>query len=40
MTKKIFEEEKAKLVSEGTKVSDTIQVGIMIEIPAADCNCR
>ncbi|MGX7148088.1 phosphoenolpyruvate--protein phosphotransferase [Enterococcus ureasiticus] len=33
--KKIFEEEKAKLVSEGTKVSDTIQVGIMIEIPAA-----
>ncbi len=33
--KKIFEEEKATLVSEGTKVSDTIQVGIMIEIPAA-----
>ncbi|MBO0441846.1 phosphoenolpyruvate--protein phosphotransferase [Candidatus Enterococcus ikei] len=33
--KQIFEEEKAKLVSEGTKVSDTIQVGIMIEIPAA-----
>lgn len=33
--KKIFEEEKARLVSEGTKVSDTIQVGIMIEIPAA-----
>lgn len=33
--KKIFEEEKAKLVSEGIKVSDTIQVGIMIEIPAA-----
>ncbi|EOL42942.1 phosphoenolpyruvate--protein phosphotransferase [Enterococcus caccae] len=33
--KKIFEEEKAKLVSEGTNVSDTIQVGIMIEIPAA-----
>ncbi|MGM0219862.1 phosphoenolpyruvate--protein phosphotransferase [Enterococcus sp. AZ126] len=33
--KKIFDEEKAKLVSEGTKVSDTIQVGIMIEIPAA-----
>ncbi|MBM7688538.1 phosphoenolpyruvate--protein phosphotransferase [Enterococcus ureilyticus] len=33
--KSIFEEEKAKLVSEGTKVSDTIQVGIMIEIPAA-----
>lgn len=33
--KQIFEEEKATLVSEGTKVSDTIQVGIMIEIPAA-----
>jgi phosphotransferase system enzyme I (PtsI) len=33
--KKLFEEEKAKLVAEGTKVSDTIQVGIMIEIPAA-----
>ncbi|MCA5011555.1 MULTISPECIES: phosphoenolpyruvate--protein phosphotransferase [unclassified Enterococcus] len=33
--KKIFDEEKAKLVSEGTSVSDTIQVGIMIEIPAA-----
>lgn len=33
--KKIFEEEKAKLVAEGTEVSDTIQVGIMIEIPAA-----
>ncbi|MCB5952298.1 phosphoenolpyruvate--protein phosphotransferase [Enterococcus sp. BWT-B8] len=33
--KKIFEEEKQKLVSEGIEVSDTIQVGIMIEIPAA-----
>lgn len=33
--KKVFEEEKAKLIAEGTKVSDTIQVGIMIEIPAA-----
>lgn len=33
--KGIFEEEKAKLVAEGVKVSDTIQVGIMIEIPAA-----
>ncbi|MBL1225214.1 phosphoenolpyruvate--protein phosphotransferase [Enterococcus sp. BWR-S5] len=33
--KKIFDEEKQKLVSEGTTVSDTIQVGIMIEIPAA-----
>ncbi|WP_373180450.1 phosphoenolpyruvate--protein phosphotransferase [Enterococcus durans] len=33
--KAIFEEEKQKLVSEGVEVSDTIQVGIMIEIPAA-----
>lgn len=33
--KKIFEEEKARLLAEGTKVSETIQVGIMIEIPAA-----
>ncbi len=33
--KAIFEEEKQKLISEGKKVSDTIQVGIMIEIPAA-----
>lgn len=33
--KKIFLEEKEKLVSEGIKVSDTIQLGIMIEIPAA-----
>ncbi|WP_165006997.1 MULTISPECIES: phosphoenolpyruvate--protein phosphotransferase [unclassified Enterococcus] len=33
--KQIFEEEKQKLVSEGVEVSDTIQVGIMIEIPAA-----
>ncbi|MHC5218606.1 phosphoenolpyruvate--protein phosphotransferase [Enterococcus sp. LJL128] len=33
--KKIFDEEKQKLVSEGSTVSDTIQVGIMIEIPAA-----
>lgn len=33
--KKIFEEEKARLLNEGTKVSDNIQVGIMIEIPAA-----
>ncbi len=28
-------EEKEKLLSEGVKISDTIQVGIMIEIPAA-----
>lgn len=33
--KAIFDEEKAKLVAEGVTVSDTIQVGIMIEIPAA-----
>ena len=33
--KAIFEEEKQKLISEGKEVSDTIQVGIMIEIPAA-----
>lgn len=33
--KKIYEEEKAKLKSEGIEVSDSIQVGIMIEIPAA-----
>jgi phosphotransferase system enzyme I (PtsI) len=33
--KGILLEEKAKLIEEGVKVSDTIQVGIMIEIPAA-----
>lgn len=33
--KAILMEEKAKLVEEGVKVSDTIQVGIMVEIPAA-----
>ncbi|MDQ8432944.1 phosphoenolpyruvate--protein phosphotransferase [Enterococcus faecium] len=33
--KAIFKEEKQKLISEGKEVSDTIQVGIMIEIPAA-----
>ncbi|MGH1684212.1 phosphoenolpyruvate--protein phosphotransferase [Enterococcus lactis] len=33
--KAIFEEEKQKLISEGKEVSDTTQVGIMIEIPAA-----
>ena len=33
--KKIFDEEKANLVSEGVVVADDIQVGIMIEIPAA-----
>ncbi|WP_129044633.1 phosphoenolpyruvate--protein phosphotransferase [Companilactobacillus metriopterae] len=33
--KSIFEEEKAKLVSEGVKISDSIQTGMMMEIPAA-----
>ena len=33
--KKMYDEEKAKLIAEGIAVSDTIQVGIMIEIPAA-----
>ena len=33
--KAIFEEEKQKLISEGKEVSDTIQVGSMIEIPEA-----
>ncbi|MBO1306492.1 phosphoenolpyruvate--protein phosphotransferase [Enterococcus sp. 669A] len=33
--KKMYEEEREKLVNEGVEVSDTIQVGIMIEIPAA-----
>ncbi|WP_282708700.1 phosphoenolpyruvate--protein phosphotransferase [Ligilactobacillus sp. Marseille-Q7487] len=33
--KAIFEEEKAKLISEGVAVSDDIEVGMMMEIPAA-----
>ena len=33
--KAMLEEEKAKLVSEGVAVAEDIQVGIMIEIPAA-----
>ena len=33
--KALLEEEKAKLIAEGVAVSDDIQVGIMIEIPAA-----
>ncbi|GEN51338.1 phosphoenolpyruvate--protein phosphotransferase [Alkalibacterium pelagium] len=33
--KAILEEEKVKLIEEGTEVSDSIEVGIMIEIPAA-----
>ena len=33
--KALFEEEKANLKAEGVAVSDTIEVGIMVEIPAA-----
>ena len=33
--KSIYEEERAKLVEEGVAVSDDIQVGMMVEIPAA-----
>lgn len=33
--KKIYEEEKVKLIAEGVPVADGIEVGIMIEIPAA-----
>lgn len=33
--KAIFEEEKANLISKGVKVADNIQVGMMMEIPAA-----
>lgn len=33
--KALLEDEKAKLIAEGIKVADDIQVGIMIEIPAA-----
>ena len=33
--KAIFEEEKAKLVKEGVPVADDIEVGMMMEIPAA-----
>lgn len=33
--KAVFEEEKAKLVADGVKVSDDIEVGMMMEIPAA-----
>lgn len=38
--KKILLEEKEVLVSEGISVSDDLQVGIMIEIPAAAVNAR
>lgn len=33
--KKVFEEEKANLVKDGVKVSDDIQLGMMMEVPAA-----
>ncbi|WP_342252660.1 phosphoenolpyruvate--protein phosphotransferase [Spiroplasma endosymbiont of Amphibalanus improvisus] len=33
--KKIYEEEKNKLIKEGVKISDEIEVGMMMEIPAA-----
>lgn len=36
--KAIFNEEKANLIKEGVKVSDTIEVGMMVEIPAAAVN--
>ena len=33
--KAIYEEEKAKLIAEGVQVADDIEVGMMVEIPAA-----
>ncbi len=36
--KAVFEEEKAKLIAEGVEVSDSIEVGMMVEIPAAAVN--
>lgn len=30
--KSIYEEEKAKLIAEGVKVADDIEVGMMVEI--------
>ena len=33
--KAIYEEEKAKLIAEGVQVADNIEVGMMVEIPAA-----
>lgn len=33
--KGVYEEEKAKLVAEGVTIGDDIQVGMMVEIPAA-----
>ena len=36
--KALFEEEKANLIAEGVEVSDSIEVGMMVEIPAAAVN--
>ena len=36
--KAIFEEEREKLIAEGVKVADKIEVGMMVEIPAAALN--
>lgn len=36
--KAIFNEERQKLIAEGVKVADTIEVGMMVEIPAAAVN--
>lgn len=36
--KAIFLEEREKLIAEGVKVADTIEVGMMVEIPAAAVN--
>ena len=36
--KAIYEEEKAKLIADGVKVADNIEVGMMVEIPAAAVN--
>ena len=36
--KAVFEEEKANLIAEGVEVSDAIEVGMMVEIPAAAVN--
>lgn len=36
--KAIFEDEKANLINEGIKVADNIEVGMMVEIPAAAVN--
>ena len=33
--KALYDEERAKLIAEGVTVGDDVEVGIMIEIPAA-----